>query len=63
MTDETLNIINEVLNGNLRALKVTDKVNTGLGYIIISELAKMHHISVSVESEVNKGTAVKVLII
>jgi len=62
MNEETLDVINEVLSGNLRALKITDKINTGLGYIIITELSKLHHISVSVKSELHKGTVVKVVI-
>ncbi len=58
MSGETLYVIREILKGNLHALKTTDKINTGLGYIMIAELVRIHDLSLSVESELKKGTTV-----
>ena len=62
ISEATLSIIREVLKGNLRALKASSKVAPGLGYIIISELIKVHDLSVSIESTPGKGTTVSLFI-
>ncbi|MGC4038893.1 MAG: HAMP domain-containing sensor histidine kinase [Chitinophagaceae bacterium] len=58
--DDVLAITREVLTGNLHALKLHEKATPGLGYIIISELIKMHNISITIDSELDKGTVVTI---
>ncbi len=62
MSEETLYVIREILKGNLHAVKTTDKINTGLGYVMIAELLKIHDFSLSIESGLNKGTTVSLTI-
>ena len=61
--DETnLRIITAVLKGHVEVVRTTSKLSTGLGYIMIAELAKIHGLFITVASEVNKGTTVSIII-
>ena len=62
MSEQSLLVIREVLNGNLQAIKTSDKINTGLGYVMISELAKIHGLTVTIESVPERGTKVSLVI-
>lgn len=60
--ESTLTIIREVLKGNLQSMKEGSKVAPGLGYIIISELIKIHNLSITIESKPGNGTTVSLII-
>ncbi len=63
ITKEMLGVIREVLEGRIEAIKTTTKLNTGLGYVLIAELMKIHGgLSIAVDSIVEKGTTVSIII-
>jgi signal transduction histidine kinase len=57
MSEKKLQDIREVLKGNVLALKSVASAS-GLGYVMISELLKIHDLQASLRSEVGKGTTV-----
>lgn len=59
ISEQRLDMVREVLKGNLQVLKSTDR-SSGLGYLMISELQKIHNLSVSIESKMGKGTIVSI---
>jgi len=59
---EMLWVIRQLLKGNMMAIKTTTKLNTGLGYMIISELIRIHGLSLTVDSVVNEGTTVTLIL-
>ncbi|MEI9958481.1 MAG: HAMP domain-containing sensor histidine kinase, partial [Ferruginibacter sp.] len=62
ISDERLRIINEVLRGNMEGIKTTSKLSTGLGYLMIAELIRIHNMNIIVESELGKSTTVTIKI-
>ena len=62
MSEDTLHAMNEIIKGNIHAITTTHKLSTGLGYIMIAELIRIHGLSLSVESHVNVGTIVSIVI-
>ncbi len=62
MREETFWLIQEILKGNLNALKTTTKINTGLGYIIIAELVKLGAMTIKIKSVLHNGTTVTITI-
>jgi len=59
---ETLHIVKEVVKGNHEALKMSSKATPGLGFIIISELARIHNLNVTISSKPGKGATVSIYI-
>ncbi|MEI9913215.1 MAG: hypothetical protein WDO71_28375 [Bacteroidota bacterium] len=61
MNEQRLKTIREVLKGNLQFIKSSES-SSGLGYIMISELLRIHNLELQIGSEVNKGTIVSLVI-
>jgi len=54
--------IRKLLKGDIEAIKAISKTSSGLAYILISELARIHELAISIESVANTGTTVSVVI-
>jgi signal transduction histidine kinase len=62
ITKPMLYIIREALKGNLAAIKNPGNINTGLGYVMIGELLAIHGFTLTIESELQTGTTVALVI-
>lgn len=62
MSAEILYKIREILKGNLAVLKTYDESSTRLGYVLVGELLRIHHLQMQVDSVLNEGTVVSVIL-
>lgn len=60
MNEKVLDNLRAILQGNVRTLKENDVSSTGLGYLMIAQLIKIHGWSVWVDSDPGKGTVVSI---
>ena len=58
---EVLPLIIELIKGNISAIKTSSKNSTGLGYLLISELLRIHGLTIAIDTEQGKGTSVSIL--
>lgn len=61
INESKLAVIQSLINGHKQNISTTSS-GTGLGYILISELVRIHQLQIIVESQVNKGTTVSIQI-
>ena len=62
MSNDTLNMITQLLQNNIGFAKSSSESGTRLGYLLIAELARMHKSKVTVSSKLKEGTEVTIVI-